>query len=387
MESWLAAADGKLVTNHRAKFATETASIWLVMYSEWLGSLVILATALVIVGTRDSIGPGFAGLALSFSLNIVVNLNASVRQATLVEQQMTAVERVLQTAHEPPEPGLDYGTATPEHEWPHEGRVVFESVGLRYRDGLAPAVRDLSFELKPGERVGICGRTGAGKSSVLVALFRLVDPFEGRILIDGVDTATVAKRTLRRRITMVPQDPVLFAASVRYNLDPFDEHSDEALRDALATCECLHVCQDQGLDFKISEGGSNLSNGERALFCLARGILRKSSIVLLDEASAALDAHTDSLIQATIREKFGRATLMVIAHRLETICDLDSTMVMGEGRLVEKDHPAVLLRNPSSAFSRLVAETGQESKERLARMAESAFRAKAAHAAGRGDPF
>ncbi|VDN52121.1 unnamed protein product [Dracunculus medinensis] len=234
-------------------------------------------------------------------------------------------------------------------------------------------------------QIGIVGRTGAGKSSLLRALFRLTEP-EGQIFIDGVDTKTISLRDLRKRISIIPQDPVLFLGSLRRNLDPFSEYSDENLWNVIDAVELKNVVSDlpTGLETEMHEGGVNFSVGQRQLICLARALLRHSKIIVIDEATANVDRKqvsiffvvftlTDALIQSTIKNRFVESTVLTIAHRLNTIMDSDRVMVLSYGELIEFDHPHVLLKQKNSMFGTLVAETGRENAELLKQLAYTSY--------------
>ena len=241
------------------------------------------------------------------------------------------------------------------------------------RPDLDPVLLGVTVEVRAREKVGIVGRTGAGKSSLLQTLFRLVEPSSGRVVIDGIDTSTIGLADLRSRISVIPQNPVIFSGTVRSNLDPFGETTDADIWRALRTVELADTID--GFDLKLesvmAEDGGNLSVGQRQLMCLARAIIRGSSILVLDEATSNIDHDTDTLIQRTVRSEFKDCTVLVIAHRLTTIADLDRILVLDAGRVVEYDTPAALLREKTSTFARMVRETGAEEKIRqLVREAE-----------------
>lgn len=278
-------------------------------------------------------------------------LQWGIRQWAELENQMTCVERIL-----------EYNTVESENktgrrptDWPSSGRIEYSNVTLSYQGTSTPVLKDLSFSIEPTQKIGIVGRTGAGKSSIISSLFRLYEA-EGAIVIDGEDIKNIALDLLRSKISIIPQDPVLFSGTIRDNLDPMCEYSDIDLWKALDDVK-LKQCI-PSLQFQISEGGANFSAGQRQLICLARAIIRKNRILILDEATANIDPHTDALIQATIREKFGSCTVLTIAHRLDTVLDSDKVMVISNGRLVEFDTPDTLMKNKDGVFHSLVVQSG-----------------------------
>jgi len=269
----------------------------------------------------------------------------------------------------------------PPANWPNEGRIEFRNVSLKYDDAEnSMALENVDFQIRAQEKVGIVGRTGAGKSSLLRALFRLTEP-TGTILIDDVDTAKVPLNILRKRLSIIPQDPVLFVGSLRENLDPFTEFSDQEIWDALKQVELKDAVQDlpEMLETPMQEGGANFSVGQRQLICLARAMLKRATILVIDEATANVDPETDSLIQVTIKSQFLGSTVLTIAHRLNTIMDSDRVMVLQNGRLIEMDHPHHLLSKPFSIFAGLVTETGDANAKKLRTLAEEAWRKKEAN--------
>jgi len=248
-------------------------------------------------------------------------------------------------------------------------------VYLRYREDLNPALKNASLVIESGKCCGLCGRTGSGKSTIMIALFRIVDIYKGQICIDALDISKVSKQRLRSVLTLIPQDPVLFVGNLRQNLDPFSQYSDQDLWTAIDHAHLRFTVEKfpEKLLVPVAENGSNFSVGERALICLARALVRKSKIVLLDEATASVDTTTDALIQKTIRSEFKHVTLVVIAHRIQTIIDSDQIAVLGDGEILETGHPHELLQDSGSNFSSLVRETGKQSEESLKQMAKQAY--------------
>jgi ABC-type multidrug transport system fused ATPase/permease subunit len=240
--------------------------------------------------------------------------------------------------------------------WPSEGRIEFRNMSMRYRANLDLVLRNISASIPARKRVGIVGRSGSGKSSMLLALFRMVEAAEGQILIDGVDISKISLFSLRSKLAIIPQDPVLFNGTFKYNLDPFNLHSDEEIWQALEYVQLRAVIERMAdrLNTIVAEGGKNLSLGQRQLLCLARALLRNPRVICLDEATANVDIQTDEVIQRVVREKFRDSTVLVIAHRLNTVIDSDLIMVMDQGRLVEFDSPAVLKSNPNGLFYSLL---------------------------------
>ncbi|XP_034942593.1 probable multidrug resistance-associated protein lethal(2)03659 [Chelonus insularis] len=329
------------------------------------------------------------GLAISTVLAITRKIQFGMRQGAEVTNQMMSVERVLEYSLLPPEEniaedkptkkdkkkGLQVTSKTvhaPEN-WPTEGCIKFQNVFMRYSEEEQPVLKGLELVIKPREKVGIVGRTGAGKSSLISALFRLAK-VEGVIDIDGVDTGSIYLEELRKKISIIPQDPVLFSGTLRKNLDPFNEFQDSLLWAALEEVELKEAFTgSNGLESRVFDRGTNFSAGQRQLVCLARAILRNNKILMLDEATANVDPHTDGLIQRTIRKKFANCTVLTVAHRLNTIMDSDKVLVMEKGRMVEFDHPYILLKNDFGHFTSLVKETGRAMTEQLTRIAKQAY--------------
>ncbi|XP_026726078.1 multidrug resistance-associated protein 4-like [Trichoplusia ni] len=335
-----------------------------------LAYLGIILAIFLLGDFLDFIPVGSVGLAVSQSMVLTMMLQMAARTTADFLGQMTAVERVLDYTKLPTEKNMDTGPTTPPNDWPKLGQVAFSNVYLNYSVEDPPVLKDLNFVINSGWKVGVVGRTGAGKSSLISALFRLSN-ITGQITIDGLDTEGIAKKVLRSKISIIPQEPVLFSATLRYNLDPFDDYSDEDIWRALEQVELKDGIQ--SLEFKVTEGGSNFSMGQRQLICLARAVLRSNKILIMDEATANVDPQTDALIQKTIRREFATCTVLTIAHRLNTIMDSDRVLVMDKGEAVEFDHPHILLSDPNSVFSSMVRETGENMAKILFDVAKNKY--------------
>ncbi|KAJ3620811.1 hypothetical protein MTP99_004728 [Tenebrio molitor] len=274
-----------------------------------------------------------------------------MRQWGELDSRITSTERVLEYANLTPE--IDEGRVSPPNSWPKSGKIIFHEVSLRYTPDTPPVLDGVSFEIRSGERIGIVGRTGAGKSSLVSVLFRLFD-FEGEVIIDDVNTKTISLNTLRSNISIIPQDPVLFLSTLCKNLDPFGELADSQIWTTLEEVQLKEAIArlPSGLDSPVLEGGPNFSLGQRQLLCLVRTILRDARIIVLDEATANVDLRTDELIQTTIRRRFQGCTVLTIAHRLNTVMDSDRILVMDAGRVAAFGRPQDLM-NVSSAFQDL----------------------------------
>nr|XP_046485764.1 ATP-binding cassette subfamily C member 4-like isoform X3 [Neodiprion pinetum] len=311
---------------------------------------------------------GSVGLAISQSLAMSGVVQYGMWQTAEVISQMTSVERVLQYTNLPKE-GPFTTEQPPSPTWPSDGGLIFKNVTMRYADNQPPVLKDLNVDIKPGWKVGIVGRTGAGKSSLVSALFRLHDGVtDGEIIIDGINTRSVGLQELRRGISIIPQEPILFSETLRYNLDPFGHYSDTELWHSLREVELENMIS--SLDIPVAEGGANFSVGQRQLICLARAILKENKLLVLDEVTANIDPITDKLIQNTISRRFAECTVVTIAHRLNTVMNSDRVLVMGEGRILEYDHPHLLLKDRNGYFSQMLQQTGTTVADELAAISE-----------------
>lgn len=270
---------------------------------EMVGNLIILFAALFAVFSKDNLSPGLVGLSVSYALQVTQTLNWLVRMTSDVETNIVAVERIKEYGETKQEAAWENTTdSNLPKNWPENGEVVFRDFQVRYREGLDLVLRGINFTVQGGEKVGIVGRTGAGKSSLTLALFRIIESAGGQILIDGHDISKLGLHALRSRLTIIPQDPVLFSGTLRINLDPFNTHSDDDIWRALEHAHLKAFVKGlaAGVNHEITEGGENLSVGQRQLVCLARALLRKTKVLILDEATAAVDLETDDLIQVRL---------------------------------------------------------------------------------------
>ncbi|KAM4711153.1 ATP-binding cassette sub-family C member 4-like isoform 1-T1 [Anableps anableps] len=344
-------------------------SRWFALRLDSICSIFITFTAFGCIVFRDGLEAGQVGLVLTYAVTLVGNFQWTVRQSAEVENMMTSVERVVEYTELESEAPWETEKCPPP-DWPSKGMVIFHRVNFSYTADGPLVLKDISATIQPSEKVGIVGRTGAGKSSLISALFRLAEP-QGKIYIDGMLTSELGLHDLRQRMSIIPQDPVLFTDTVRKNLDPFNQHTDEDLWKALEEVQLKSVVEELPgkLETVLAESGSNFSVGQRQLVCLARAILRRNRILIIDEATANVDPRTDELIQKTIRDKFRECTVLTIAHRLNTIIDSDRILVLDSGSIQELDRPFALLQNQEGALYKLVQQTGQAEAAALLELA------------------
>uniref|UniRef100_A0A6Q2WSZ5 Cystic fibrosis transmembrane conductance regulator n=1 Tax=Esox lucius TaxID=8010 RepID=A0A6Q2WSZ5_ESOLU len=345
-------------------------SRWFAVRLDGMCSIFVSITAFGCILLRDQLEAGSVGLALSYAVTLMGMFQWGVRQSAEVENMMTSVERVVEYTNLESEAPWETQKRPPP-EWPSKGMITFDRVNFSYSADGPVVLKDMSAMFRPKEKVGIVGRTGAGKSSLVSALFRLAEP-EGKIYIDGVLTSEIGLHDLRQKMSIIPQDPVLFTGTMRKNLDPFNQHTDEDLWNALEEVQLKSVVDDlpNKMETVLAESGSNFSVGQRQLVCLARAVLRKNRILIIDEATANVDPRTDELIQKTIRDKFRECTVLTIAHRLNTIIDNDRILVLDAGQIHEYDEPFTLLRNRKGIFFKMVQQTGRQEAVDLLHAAE-----------------
>jgi len=351
-----------LEESNRCYWPIQCVNRWLSIRLELTGALIVLSSAVVVAGLFPS-SPGLAGLAISSALSLTGLLSWMVRQTSELEVNMNSVERLVEYDDEPREAPAVVVERRPLPNWPQRGEIFVEDLWVRYRDVDSWVLKGISFHVAGGESVGIVGRTGCGKSTLLSAILRLVEPNMGRVIIDGIDVGTIGLRDLRSRISLVAQDCVLFAGSVRSNLDPFSvAANDDVIWDALSSAGLRDTVQAMGgLDAPIAENGSNLSQGQQQLVSLARALLRNSRILILDEATSSIDTATDVGVQKTIRRAFADSTVLTIAHRIHTIIDSDNILVLDGGKVAEFGSPGELMAQDGT-FSKLVKSASKSHK-------------------------
>jgi len=343
-------------TVNRCTFYIFAANRWLNCRLVGLGAVIVIAVAIFSVVERNVLPAGVSALALSYAMGLTTYLNWLVRMLTDTEAYMNSVERVNYYATLPTEAPAEIEENRPSAGWPSAGCIVYEDVVMRYRPDLEPALRGISFRVEPREKIGIVGRTGSGKSSLMQTLFRLVELSAGSIYVDGVDISRLGLNDLRSVLSVIPQDPVMFSGSVRFNLDPTGTKDEDELWSSIASVGLSDFVKSlpEGLETDVAESGERFSVGQRQLVCLARALLRESRILIMDEATASVDVDTDALVQKMVRKSFKDCTVLTIAHRIDTVLDSDRILVMNDGQVAEFDTPAALLSQKSSMFYDLV---------------------------------
>ncbi|GAB1607734.1 resistance-associated 1-like [Argonauta hians] len=350
-----------LVDNNQVYyFASYTSNRWLGIRLELVGNCIIVAASLFSILGTDITG-GLVGLSISYALQVTNALNMLVRMTSDLETNVVSVERLVEYSHIQRESEWYIPDKKPPNSWPDQGQLEFIDYKTRYRTGLDLVLKGISCTIKPKEKIGIVGRTGAGKSSLTLSLFRIIEADRGCIVIDDHNIANMGLHDLRTKLTILPQEPLIFSGTLRMNLDPLNHYSEDQLWTALELAHLKKFVADtltNGLDYECGEGGQNLSTGQRQLVCLARALLRKTKVLVLDEATAAVDMETDDLIQKTIRTEFQDCTILTIAHRLNTVMDYDRIMVLDNGIIREFDSPAHLLKNKNSIFHGMAKDSG-----------------------------
>nr|QTX16889.1 ABCC10 [Echinochloa colona] len=340
-------------------FYNFAATEWLIQRLETMSALVLSFSAFVMaLLPTGTFSPGFVGMALSYGLSQNVSFVNSIQRQCSLANQIISVERVNQYMDIQSEAAEVIEENRPAPDWPEVGRVELKVLKIRYRQDSPLVLHGISCTFEGGHKIGIVGRTGSGKTTLIGALFRLVEPAGGTIIIDSVDITRIGLHDLRSRLGIIPQDPTLFQGTVRYNLDPLGQFSDQQIWEVLDKCQLLEAVQEkeQGLDSLVVEDGSNWSMGQRQLFCLGRALLRRCHILVLDEATASIDSTTDAILQKTIRTEFKDSTVITVAHRIPTVMDCSMVLAMSDGKVMEYDKPMKLMETEGSLFRELVKE-------------------------------
>uniref|UniRef100_A0A8C2TWN8 ABC-type glutathione-S-conjugate transporter n=1 Tax=Coturnix japonica TaxID=93934 RepID=A0A8C2TWN8_COTJA len=358
-ERFITKSNSLVDENLRICFPGAVADRWLATNLEFLGNGVVLFAALFAAIGRTHLSPGTAGFSISYALQITGVLNWMVRSWTEIENNIVSVERVSEYSRTPKEAPWTLNNKLQGQVWLTEGRIEFRNYSLRYRPNLELALKHINLTINGKEKIGITGRTGAGKSTLAAGLLRLVEAAEGAILIDGQDIAQLGLHDLRMKITVIPQDPVLFSGTLRMNLDPLNQYTDADIWTALELTQLKNFVADlpEQLEYKCTDQGENLSTGQKQLVCLARALLQKAKVLILDEATAAIDTETDLQIQSALRTQFKESTVLTIAHRINTIMDCDRILVLENGQIAEFDTPKQLIAQ-KGLFYKLMEESG-----------------------------
>ncbi|KAM7508896.1 hypothetical protein LguiA_019349 [Lonicera macranthoides] len=349
-----------LVDSHsRPWFHNVAAMEWLSFRLNQLSNFVFASSLVLLVTLPEGIIiPSIAGLAVTYGISLNVQQASVIWNICNAEYKMISVERILQYSNIPSEAALIIEDSRPPNNWPETGTISFTNLQIRYAEHLPSVLKNITCTFPGRKKVGVVGRTGSGKSTLIQAIFRIVEPREGTIIIDEVDISKIGLHDLRSRLSIIPQDPTMFDGTVRVNLDPLHQYSDTEVWEALDKCQLGDVvrAKEEKLESTVVENGENWSVGQRQLFCLGRALLKKSSILVLDEATASVDSATDGVIQKIISQEFKDRTVVTIAHRIHTVIDSDFVLVLSEGRIAEYDTPAKLLEREDSFFSKLIKE-------------------------------
>ncbi|RAL42404.1 hypothetical protein DM860_017584 [Cuscuta australis] len=339
-------------------FSSNGAMEWLVLRTETLQNLTLFVAAFLLIAVPSRFLPsGLVGLSFSYALVLTSNQVSLSRWYSSLANYVISAERIKQFMHLTPEPPAVVENNRPNSSWPSKGRIEFLDLKIRYHVNAPLVLKGITCTVNEGTRVGVVGRTGSGKTTLISALFRLVEPCSGKIIVDGLDICSIGLKDLRLKLSIIPQEPTLFRGSVRTNLDPLGLYSDDEIWKALEKCQLKDTISrlPHQLDSSVSDEGDNWSMGQRQLFCLGRVLLKRNRILVLDEATASIDSATDSTLQKIIREEFCNCTVITVAHRVPTVIDSDMVLLLSFGKLVEYDEPSKLM-GINSSFSKLVAE-------------------------------
>lgn len=379
----------KIDDNNRPFFYLWVANRWLSFRIDLAGALVAFSASAMVLLSMGHVNAGLAGLSLSYAISFSENVLWIVRLYAIMEMNMNSVERITEYMDVEKEAPAILPDSRPPVGWPSRGEIEVTDLSLRYAPELPLVIKNVTFKVECFNKIGIVGRTGAGKSTIITAFFRFLEADTGSIKIDGLDISTIGLKDLRENLAIIPQDPTLFIGTIRSNLDPFSQYSDEAIFEALRRVRLIkpdeatfsshtpadgaheNLNQFKNLESAVTEGGGNLSQGQRQLICLARSLLKSPKVLLLDEATASIDYESDAQIQKTIREEFSQTTILTIAHRLRSIADYDKILVMDAGRAVEYAHPHELLMNTNSIFYSMCSNSGE--LDALLALAEGAY--------------
>ncbi|CAH1244774.1 ABCC4 [Branchiostoma lanceolatum] len=382
-ESFQQEFDAHQDLHSEAWFLFLACSRWLAVRVDLLAALFVTSVAFCSVLASQGLDGGLVGLSVTYAIILTGRFQWVVRQSAEVENLMTSAERVVTYTKLEPEAPLETSTKPPR-DWPQDGSIELEAASFSYSEDGPDILKNLCLRIRKQEKIGIVGRTGAGKSSLMQMLFRMAEP-QGTVRIDGVDVTKIGLHDLRKKISVIPQDPVLFSGSLRRNLDPFNDFTDQQLWSVIEEVQLKQAVEDlQGkLESEMAESGTNFSVGQRQLVCLARALLRKNRILIIDEATANVDPRTDQLIQETIREKFKNCTVLTIAHRLNTVIDSDRIMashspfyVLQEGRVQEMGEAHALLQDRDGVFTAMVDQSGNTLAAELREAARRCYKEK-----------
>ncbi|GBG82367.1 hypothetical protein CBR_g34650 [Chara braunii] len=350
--------------NLRANFHNLAANEWLGLRLELIAAFILTVTAMLLTApAQHAINPGMVGISLSYGLTLSTCVCFLVLSTCQLENKMVSVERIKQYTVIPSEASPIVQECRPPPDWPSEGSIEFQQLQVRYHL-LSPLVlKGVTCSIGGGEKVGVVGRTGSGKSTLIQSLFRLVEPCGGRIIIDTIDISSIGLKDLRSKLAIIPQEATMFEGTVRSNLDPLGVHTDTEMWQALEKCTLADLIRkkDEKLDSAVTEYGGNWSVGQRQLFSLGRALLAQCKILVLDEATASIDSATDAVIQRVIRKEFSECTIISIAHRIPTVIDSDRVMVLNNGVVVEYGAPSRLLEDKGSCFASMVHEYSSRS--------------------------